>query len=275
MNATVLYNFAGQELAMRVSSLRRYWLSLIRDTGRRQAPATIAQRTSGHDTAPTASSRSTGTRRRGAFCSSFRRSTPTSSITSRRRPARVGRAWAWTAASTRRRSCTSSGSDRRCSSSSRTSRYRALNGSAALKENVRDSFATSVLASLPIEAEEGERVLVDATSLVVRDATGAEAALRQAAGNLPPRSLRSSVYLARTKAFPKNTEIEAILTFDGDNPGILVDNVTPEPSALTLRQHHSFVEAPTGYIPRVADPRVGNTALTFRISQHPSTLTRR
>ena len=37
--------------------------------------------------------------------------------------------------------------------------YRAPDGSAALKENVRDSFATSVLASLAIEADEGERVL--------------------------------------------------------------------------------------------------------------------
>ncbi|MEZ5286430.1 MAG: DUF5117 domain-containing protein [Vicinamibacterales bacterium] len=42
-------------------------------------------------------------------------------------------------------------------------RYRAVNGHEALQENVRDSFPTSVLAALPIEADEGGRVLVDAT----------------------------------------------------------------------------------------------------------------
>jgi hypothetical protein len=143
-------------------------------------------------------------------------------------------------------------------------RYRAPAGSAALKENVRDSFATSVLASLPIEADEGEQVLVDATPLIVRDGTDTEAALRQRQqGTFRLDTSRSSIYMARTKAFPKNTEIEALLTFAGENAGILVQNVTPEPSALTVRQHHSFVEAPTGYTPRAADPRVGNTALTF------------
>ena len=70
---------------------------------------------------------------------------------------------------------------------------------------------------------------------------------------------RSSIYPARTKAFPKNTEVETILTFTSDNPGELVRNVTPEPTLLTMRQHHSFVEAPTGYVPRAANPRVGNT----------------
>jgi hypothetical protein len=45
-------------------------------------------------------------------------------------------------------------------------RYRAVGGHAALVENVRDSFPSSVLASLPIEADRGRRVLVDATSAV-------------------------------------------------------------------------------------------------------------
>jgi len=49
-------------------------------------------------------------------------------------------------------------------------RYRAVGGSAALEENVRDSFPTSVLAALPVEADKGGRVLVDATPLFIRDA---------------------------------------------------------------------------------------------------------
>jgi hypothetical protein len=100
---------------------------------------------------------------------------------------------------------------------------------------------------LAIEAEAGGRVLVDATSLVLRDAVGTEAALRQSQqGTFRLDPVRSSIYPPRTKAFPKNTEVEAILTFAGENPGELVRNVTPEPSVLSLRMHHSFVEAPTG-----------------------------
>src|SRR5919106_2257799 len=44
-------------------------------------------------------------------------------------------------------------------------RYRAVGGHQALVENVRDSFPSSVIAALPIEADQGGRVLVDATSL--------------------------------------------------------------------------------------------------------------
>jgi Met-zincin/Domain of unknown function (DUF5117) len=143
-------------------------------------------------------------------------------------------------------------------------RYRALGGPEALKRNVADSFATSVLASLPVEAEEGGRALVDATSLIVRDANGVESGLRRREqGTFRLDATRSSIYPPRTKAFPKNTEVEALLTFAGDSPGSLVQNVTPEPTALTMRVHHSFVEAPTGYTPRVADPRIGNTTLRF------------
>jgi hypothetical protein len=143
-------------------------------------------------------------------------------------------------------------------------RYRALGGPEALKRNVADSFATSVLASLPVEADEGGRALVDATSLLIRDANGIEAGLRRRdQGTFRLDAARSAIYMPRTKAFPKNTEVEALLTFASDSPGSLVQNVTPEPTALTMRVHHSFVEAPVGYTPRVADPRIGNTTLRF------------
>ena len=77
----------------------------------------------------TASFRSTGTRRRGACCSRCHASTPTSCISSRRPPARVRWSWGWTAASTRRRSCTSSGSARSVLVVEQNLAFRALNGS--------------------------------------------------------------------------------------------------------------------------------------------------
>ena len=35
-----------------------------------------------------------------------------------------------------------------------------------------------------------------------------------------------------------------------------MNNVTPDGRFFTLRIHHSFLKAPEGYTPRVADPRI-------------------
>jgi hypothetical protein len=143
--------------------------------------------------------------------------------------------------------------------------YRSQGGPPALAQNVEDSFPQSVLASLPIEAEESGRLLVDGTPLFMRDAVGVEASLRRLnEGAFRFDANRSSFYPARTKAFPKNTEIELTATYAGDNPGLNIRNVTPDPSSLSLRIHHSFLQAPTGYRPRVADPRIGASAMSFK-----------
>jgi hypothetical protein len=50
--------------------------------------------------------------------------------------------------------------------------------------------------------------------------------------------------------------VEATLTFAGDEPGQWVKQVTPEPEAITVREHHSFVQLPpAGYKTRAYDPR--------------------
>ena len=148
--------------------------------------------------------------------------------------------------------------------------YRAVGGPPAQVENVRDSFATSVLAALAVEADEGGRVLVDASPLFMRDAAGVEGRLRAAnQGAFRFEAGRSAFYPPRLKAFPQNTEIETVATFASDNPGLLVNNVTPDGRAFSLRIHHSFLKAPEGYRPRPADPRIGVSALTFRDYARP------
>ena len=143
--------------------------------------------------------------------------------------------------------------------------YRAVGGSAAQAENVRDSFASSVLAALPVEADESGRVLVDASPLFMRDAANVEGRLRTLnQGAFRFDAGRSGFYPARMRAFPLNTEIETVTTFASDNPGLLVNNVTPDGRAFTLRIHHSFLKAPEGYRPRLGDPRIGVSTLNFR-----------
>src|ERR1700686_1625806 len=135
--------------------------------------------------------------------------------------------------------------------------YRAVSNDADERRAVRDSFAESALWGFTVAAEEGERALVDATDFFLRDAHGVPAALRKTKqGTYRLDASRCAIYLPRTKSFPLNTEVEATLTFAGDEPGPWVREVTPSPESITVREHHSFVQLPPpGYKPRVYDPR--------------------
>jgi hypothetical protein len=148
--------------------------------------------------------------------------------------------------------------------------YRAPEGPAARADGVVNSFPTSVLASLPIESEEGGKVIVDATPLFMRDAGDVQADLRRAKlGEYKFDPVRSAFYPKRMKAFPENTEIETVSTFVSDSPSPAINNVTPESGVMTMRIHHSFLKAPTGYTPRLADPRIGVSAVHFQDFSKP------
>src|SRR2546423_9293072 len=139
-------------------------------------------------------------------------------------------------------------------------RYRAITGEEAERRAVSESFARSVLWGFKVEATDGARVLVDATAFFMRDAHGVADRLRESnQGQYRLDESRSAVYLPRTKAFPKNTEVETTLTFTTEGEtGPLVRETVPTPQSLTVREHHSLVELPdAGYTPRRLDPRVG------------------
>lgn len=143
--------------------------------------------------------------------------------------------------------------------------FRADGGSPMERRAVEESFAQSVLWGFTIGAVTGGRVLVDATDFLLADQTRVAGTLkdtRQGDFTLDPS--RSAVYLARTRAFPRNTEVEATLTFTGTSPGRWVRDVTPTPEAVTLRQHLSFVALPEpGYEPRVDIPGSGFFAIEY------------
>jgi hypothetical protein len=143
--------------------------------------------------------------------------------------------------------------------------FRAIGGSEDRVENVVASFPVSVLASLPVEAEEGERVLVDASALFMRDAAGVEgelSSIRQ--GDMRFDAARSSFLPEQLRAFPDNSEVETLVTFAVTGAGAVARNVLPDERAMSLRIHHSFLRAPTGYVPRVADSRIGVSAFDFK-----------
>lgn len=156
-------------------------------------------------------------------------------------------------------------------------RFRALSDDPAERRAVADSFARSVLWGFKVEAVDGERVLVDATDFLLRDAHGVIGRLRGAnQGAYRVDAGRSAVYLPRTKAFPRNSEVETTITLVTDAaPGPLVRQVAPTPDSLTVRQHHSFVQLPDlathAYRPRDADPRAGGIDMLFHDYASPIT----
>ena len=151
---------------------------------------------------------------------------------------------------------------------------------------VKDAFARSVMWGFQAAAETSGRVLVDATEFLVRDALNTGQRLRPGSYRLD--STRSSIYLPMTQNFPKNTEMEAELTF-ALQPGVAgpaaggggfggppsvgaggaffegVRSVAASAEAASIRVHHSLAELPDGnYKPRLWDPRSGFGDMTFR-----------
>ena len=153
--------------------------------------------------------------------------------------------------------------------------FRAQNGSADLQRSVELSFPTSVLAALPLEAEQDGTLIVNANPLLLRDATDLVSQLRhptQAVNGVMVRQeskesnwkmddSRSIIDPDSSGNFPRNTELEALLTFTNDGE---VDLNQPDTHILSVREHHSFVALPEpGFEPREADPRVGFFGETF------------
>ncbi|HVS66695.1 MAG TPA: zinc-dependent metalloprotease [Thermoanaerobaculia bacterium] len=138
-------------------------------------------------------------------------------------------------------------------------RYRAESENPAERRAVEQAFAESVLWGFEVAAEEEGRVLVDATELFLSDVHDVVERLKRAGqGTYGLEASRSAIYLPRTKAFPRNTEVEATLTFTGEPQGGFIRSVSPSADAVTVREHHSFVELPdAGYEPRRFDPRSG------------------
>ena len=175
--------------------------------------------------------------------------------------------------------------------------FRSTSRNPAERKSVQESFATSVLFGFTVAAESNGHVLVDASDFLLRDFHGAGGALRP--GPYRVDRTRSVIYMPNTKAFPKNTEIDVLLTFAADAAGGrgggggpaqgppaigeggagrggrgggfggglfsgTVASVTPSADAVTLREHLSLVELPDAhYKPRYDDPRAGYGGLSF------------
>ena len=144
-------------------------------------------------------------------------------------------------------------------------KFRAISNNPEEAKSVSEAFAQSVIYGFPIVEQKYGRYLIDITKFIARDAHGVANRLqsrRQGSYSLDPS--RSAMFMERTKAFPKNVEFEAILTFKGKASGSYITSVAPNSQFITVRQHHSFVELPdANYQKRKFDPRSGSFAISY------------
>ncbi|MGA8939726.1 MAG: zinc-dependent metalloprotease [Acidobacteriaceae bacterium] len=141
---------------------------------------------------------------------------------------------------------------------------------------VHQSFPSSVVAGFTVAAQSPDGdVMVDATDFFLRDVHNvAETLARLKQGTFHVDLSRSTIDLTSTKVFPKNTEVDAMLTFVNEGGGgasgagrrgNYVAEVTPDPHAMTLHEHQSFLELPgPGFTPRRFDPRAGYFPMSYR-----------
>jgi len=137
---------------------------------------------------------------------------------------------------------------------------RAPNTNAAEQRAASEAFPTSIIATFPIESEANGVIVADATSFFLSDTYGiAESIRRGQQGNARVDAARSFADSARTKAFPKNTEIHAVLTFAVDNAGATLRRSAPDAASITMEVHHSLVALPdsAGFRARQGDGRSG------------------
>ena len=144
--------------------------------------------------------------------------------------------------------------------------FRAITKNKAEENSIKQAFAKSVIYGFKILETNDHKYLVDFTSFLMQDKHGVADRLKLLnQGLYKIDKTKSAIELNHTKSFPKNSEFEALLTFSGKPTGNLITSgVSPDPSLISIIQHHSFIELPdSDYNPREFDPRSGALAISF------------
>ncbi|WP_419898756.1 zinc-dependent metalloprotease [Roseomonas sp. USHLN139] len=147
--------------------------------------------------------------------------------------------------------------------------WRNSSGEPAQELALRQAFPDSILWGFDILEEAGGTLLVDATAFLLHDARDIAGTLSRAAtrGRYTLDARRSALAEEGHRAFPRNSQAEAILTFanpdaetlpfwngNGQREGLAA--LAPDPRAISIRLRHCFIALPEpGYRPREFDPR--------------------
>jgi len=145
-------------------------------------------------------------------------------------------------------------------------KYRANTTNELEKKSIQEAFAKSVLFGFEIKDTLSDKYVIDMTPFLMQDAHNVAGRLKaQNQGTYKLEKSRNTLWMERTKAFPKNTEFEAMITFVGEPKGRNIRSVVPDANSVSVIQHHSFVELPDdGYKPRAFDPRSGAIFISYQ-----------
>ncbi len=123
---------------------------------------------------------------------------------------------------------------------------------------VRQSLPSSVIAVVPIVAQDDDRVVIAATPFL-GDIADLAASLRDTAASSPLHAYHldpTKSFFLRTKAFPDNDVLRVDQTWTSLDPDRL-DNA-PDPRDVEVKMTYNLIAAPhDGYVPRLYDARVG------------------
>ncbi len=144
-------------------------------------------------------------------------------------------------------------------------KYRAYTDNILEKNSVKEAFAFSVIYGFEIIDSDSGAYKIDLTPFLMQDAHGVSDRLNSLKqGNYKIDLSKSSIELTNTKAFPKNVEFEALLTYKGRPNSYLIPSVSPDSKLISLIQHHSFIELPDDdYSTREFDPRSGAIMISY------------
>ena len=131
-------------------------------------------------------------------------------------------------------------------------------GDSAMARAVARGVSPSLAGVLDIASKphpERESILVDPTDFFLKDHAAVGFSLQETQSGY---SLdQGGSYVDKIQNYPRNSEIEVVLNFATATPKVPVPTV-PDPRSFQHRYHWSLVERPEpGYVPRLADDRVG------------------
>jgi hypothetical protein len=144
--------------------------------------------------------------------------------------------------------------------------------SAGLERNL----GHATLASFPIVSEHADsrNVLIDATSFLVSDFAEAGEWMQAYFDNVAPSLESDRSYIEHVAGFPRNLEIDALLTYRASKPPVFGGAGVADHRAMPVGVRYSLLALPEEPLrPRYADPRVGHfvTAVwDFSLDREPS-----
>jgi hypothetical protein len=138
-------------------------------------------------------------------------------------------------------------------------RFTAEDGS-PLRASLDENVGHSIVAAFPIQSEHDttKALLLDFSSFVVSDYMDLTERIKPYFAGRPVMFDKSRSYVDHAMAFPKNVEIDAMLTFKPNGASVTTSAGVSDRSSIPVGVRYSFFALPEDPMPRrMADDRVG------------------